>query len=40
VSNAVFTIVNATLFRDLPFEGADRLIAIRSQDQGGLPART
>ena len=38
VSNAVFTIVNATLFRDLPFEGADRLIAIRSQDQRGLPA--
>jgi predicted permease len=38
VTNTVFTIVNATLFRDLPFEGADRLITIRTQDRRGFPS--
>ena len=38
VSNAVFTIVNATLFRELPFEDAHRLITIRTQDPRGFPA--
>jgi predicted permease len=36
-TNTVFTIVNATLFRDLPFEDADRLITIRTQDRRGFP---
>jgi predicted permease len=38
VINAVFTVVNATLFRDLPFERADRLVTIRTQDPRGFPA--
>ncbi len=38
VCNAVFTIVNATLFRDLPFEDADRLVMIRTQDARGFPS--
>ena len=38
VCNAVFTIVNATLFRALPFEDADRLVMIRTQDARGFPS--
>ena len=38
VTNAVFTIVNATLFRDLPFQDADRLVTIRTQDPRGFPS--
>ncbi len=35
VNNSVFTIVNAALFRDLPFEDAHRLVRIRVVDARG-----
>lgn len=35
VSNAAFTLVNATLFRDVPFESPDRLITVRQNDPRG-----
>ena len=38
VSNAAFTFVNATMFRDLPFDDADRLITIRTHDPRGFMA--
>jgi putative ABC transport system permease protein len=38
VSGAAFSFVNAAVFRDLPFESPDRLIAIRMQDPRGFYA--
>lgn len=38
VSGAAFSFVNAAVFRELPFESPDRLIAIRSLDQRGFYA--
>jgi len=35
VSNAVFTFVNATLFKQLPFAAPDRLLTIRTLDEYG-----
>ena len=35
VNNSVFTIINAALFRELPFDESDRLIAVRLADARG-----
>jgi putative ABC transport system permease protein len=35
VNNAVFTIINAALLRELPFERPDRLVAVRTHDARG-----
>ncbi len=35
VNNSVFTIVNAALLRDLPFDRPDRLVDVRLLDRGG-----
>lgn len=36
LNTSVFAIINAALLRDLPFEGADRLVAIQLRDARGM----
>ncbi len=39
-NNAVFTIVNAVILRGLPFDGADRIVALGTRDPRGRDAST